>query len=146
MGGIPRTHSATGVTMAQTKGLNHLGLTVRDLNQTTAFFEQALGWRVLARDDSYPRTTVTDGSLRLTLWQVQVNDPAPFDRKAVLGLHHLALEVESEAVLQALAVKLVDWPGVVVEFAPELMGQGPRMHMMFAEPGGLRIELLWAGD
>lgn len=132
--------------MAKTLGLNHLGLTVRDLDQTTAFFVDALGWDVTARDDSYPRTTVTDGALRLTLWQVQTTNPAPFDRKTALGLHHLALQVDSEAALNALARDVAAYPGIKVEFLPELMGTGPRKHMMFAEPGGLRIELLWSGD
>ena len=131
--------------MALTSGLNHLGLTVRDVDQTTAFFVDVLGWDETARDPSYPRTTVTDGSLRLTLWQVQVGDAAAFDRKSVLGLHHLALEVADEATLNALAKTLSAHPDVAVEFMPEFMGAGPRRHMMFAEPGGLRIELLWAG-
>lgn len=131
--------------MALTSGLNHLGLTVRDLDRTTAFFSDVLGWEVTARDSSYPRTTVTDGALRLTLWQVQVESPAPFDRKSALGLHHLALEVPDEETLTALARTLTDHPEVEVEFLPEPMGRGPRQHMMFAEPGGLRIELLWAG-
>ena len=131
--------------MASTTGLNHLGLTVRDLDATTRFFEDVLGWDVSARDETYPRTTVTDGSLRLTLWQVQIDDPVPFDRKTALGLHHLALEIEDEATLKTLAATLSDHPDVAVEFMPEPMGAGPRQHMMFAEPGGLRIELLWAG-
>lgn len=131
--------------MAKTIGLNHLGLTVKDLNKTTAFFADVLGWDVTARDDSYPRTTVTDGTLRLTLWQVQSDDPAPFDRKAALGLHHLALEVADKATLTDLADTLSELPDIDIEFMPEPMGQGPRQHMMFAEPGGLRIELLWAG-
>ncbi|MBU2991819.1 VOC family protein [Octadecabacter sp. 1_MG-2023] len=131
--------------MAFTSGLNHLGLTVRDLNATTDFFADVLGWEVTARDDSYPRTTVTDGNLRLTLWQVQIDDPVPFDRKTALGLHHLALEVADQATLTTLAATLSAHPDVVVEFMPEPMGAGPRQHMMFAEPGGLRIELLWAG-
>lgn len=131
--------------MALTSGLNHLGLTVRDLDATTGFFADVLGWDVMARDETYPRTTVTDGSLRLTLWQVQVDDPAPFDRKSGLGLHHLALEIADEATLTALADTLSKHPDVTVEFMPEPMGSGPRQHMMFAEPGGLRIELLWAG-
>lgn len=131
--------------MLKTHGLNHLGLTVRDLDKTTAFFAEVLGWEVTARDESYPRTTVTDGSLRLTLWQVQMDDPAPFDRKTALGLHHLALEVADEATLTDLAQTLSALPDIKVEFMPEPMGQGPRQHMMFAEPGGLRIELLWAG-
>ncbi|WP_296421167.1 VOC family protein [Pseudooctadecabacter sp.] len=131
--------------MAQTIGMNHLGLTVRDLTQTTAFFRDVLGWDVTATDPDYPRSTVTDGHVRLTLWQVQTDDPAPFDRKTALGLHHLALEVADEATLTSLARTLADTAGVEIEFAPEPMGQGPRQHMMFAEPGGLRIELLWAG-
>ena len=131
--------------MARTTGLNHLGLTVRDLNVTTDFFENVLGWEVTARDAAYPRTTVTDGALRLTLWQVQTDTPAPFDRNVALGLHHLALEVADEATLTDLAATLACTDGVVIEFTPEPMGSGPRQHMMFAEPGGLRIELLWAG-
>jgi len=34
---------------------------------------------------------------------------------------------------------------VSVEFMPEFMGQGPRKHMIFAEPGGIRLELFWQG-
>lgn len=132
--------------MAHTIGLNHLGLTVRDVDVTTVFFVDVLGWTETARDMSYPRTTVTDGAVRLTLWQVQVDDPAPFDRKGALGLHHLALEVADHATLNTLAITLAQTDGVVIEFMPEPMGAGPRQHMMFAEPGGLRIELLWAGD
>lgn len=132
--------------MAQTTGLNHLGLTVRDLDQTTDFFTGALGWTETARDPVYPRSTVTDGTLRLTLWQADQGAPITgFDRRTKIGLHHLALEVESEAILNEMAKTLAEWPGVVIEFTPEFMGQGPRKHMMFAEPGGIRIELLWAG-
>ncbi len=132
--------------MAETNGLNHLGLAVRDLNQTTDFLVGALGWKELARNESYPRNSVTDGSLRLTLWQVDhARDIVDFDRRANVGLHHLALEVTSEADLNRLAQVIADWPGVRIEFMPELLGNGPRKHMMFAEPGGLRLELIWPG-
>jgi lactoylglutathione lyase len=53
--------------------------------------------------------------------------------------------VPDEATLNALAETLAKTVGVKIEFTPEFMGQGPRRHMMFAELGGLRIELLWAG-
>jgi catechol 2,3-dioxygenase-like lactoylglutathione lyase family enzyme len=131
--------------MAKTQGLNHLGLTVRDLDQTTDFFVDVLGWDVTARDESYPRTTVTDGSLRLTLWQVQTDTPEPFDRKTGLGLHHLALEVADQETLNSLAATLSQTRGVTIEFMPEPLVSGPRLLMMFADPGVLRIELLWAG-
>jgi len=66
-----------------------------------------------------------------------------FDRKTNIGLHHVALEVGSEDELNALADKVRDWPGVTMEFEPEPLGGGPRKHMMFAEPGGIRIEIIW---
>jgi len=42
--------------------------------------------------------------------------------------------------LQALSDRVAAWPGVKVEFAPELLGQGPKTHFMMSEPGGIRIE------
>ena len=55
------------------------------------------------------------------------------------------MEIESEAQLSELADKAASWPGVTVEFMPEPVGAGPRKHMMFAEPGGIRLELIWPG-
>ena len=133
--------------MAETLGLNHLGLSVRDLDETTAFFVNVLGWDELARDESYPRNAVTDGVTRLTLWQVDHANPVQaFDRRQNVGLHHLALTVESEEKLNALALAVAAYPGAQIEFVPELMGTGPRKHFIFREPGGLRLELVWAGE
>jgi len=127
-----------------TMGINHLGLTVRDLDQTTNFFTGCLGWEMLARDDSYPRTTVSDGTCRLTLWQADKSQSiASFDRKTNIGLHHLALEVATKEELITLSKKVSAWPGVAIEFLPEPLSGGPRQHMMFAEPGGIRLEIIW---
>lgn len=133
--------------LSETLGLNHLGLAVDNLNETTAFFSEVLGWTETARDDTYPRNSITDGKLRLTLWQIDCSKPATqFDRRSNIGLHHLALEVGSEADLKRVANKVAAFPGVKVEFMPELLGNGPRKHMMFAEPGGIRLELIWQGE
>lgn len=133
--------------MPETFGLNHLGLAVADLQKTTEFFTDVLGWSETARDDAYPRNSVTDGQLRLTLWQVDREQTVhPFDRRHNIGLHHLALSVASEADLLRLADRIAQWPGAKIEFMPELMGAGPRKHMMFAEPGGIRMELVWPGQ
>ena len=132
--------------MAQTVGINHLGLSVLDLNQTVDFFVDCLEWTESGRDSSYPRSAVSDGTVRLTLWQInQELDVQAFHRRKNIGLHHLALEVESEASLLELADKIVNYPGTTIEFMPEPVGEGPRKHMMFAEPGGIRIEIIWPG-
>lgn len=133
--------------MAITQGINHLGLTVKDLAASRAFFTDLLGWDESGFDSSYPRTAVSDGHTRLTLWQVQnQKNFTAFDRKLNLGLHHLALTVASEEVLNEIHQKVSDYPGAQIEFAPELVGDGPRKHMMCNEPGGLRIEFIWSGE
>lgn len=133
--------------MSETVGINHLGLSVRDLDQTVRFFVDTLGWTESGRDDSYPRTAVTDGALRLTLWQVDHDlNIEPFHRRKNIGLHHLALEVKTEQRLTALYEVLRNKAEVEIEFAPELVGAGPRKHMMCYEPGGIRIEFIWPGE
>ncbi|UXY16258.1 VOC family protein [Chitiniphilus purpureus] len=133
--------------MASTKGLHHLGLAVFNLADTTRFFVEGLGWTESGRDDSYPRTMVTDGHVKLTLWQVDHAQAVhEFNRRTNVGLHHLALEVESESRLFELAERLSQFPGARIEFAPELLGGGPRKHMMCYEPGGIRIEFTWNGQ
>ncbi len=132
--------------MAMTAGMNHMGLAVSDLQKTTSFFVDALGWQESGRDDSYPRTAVSDGSVRLTLWQVDTSAKiVAFDRRKNIGLHHIALEVSSEASLNRVAETVTAWPGVEIEFMPELVGAGPRKHMMCYEPGGIRVEFIWPG-
>jgi lactoylglutathione lyase len=133
--------------MHKTQGLNHLGLSVKNLDQTLAFFTDCLGWEESGRDDSYPRCAVSDGSIRLTLWQVDhdltVNE---FHFRQNVGLHHFALEVATQAELNKIAESVAAWPGVEIEFMPELLGSGPRKHMIFYEPGGIRIEFIWLGN
>ena len=133
--------------MFKTQGINHLGLSVHDLQQTTAFFTDCLGWEVSGYDESYPRCAVGDGNIRLTLWQVDRNLAVnQFQFRQNVGLHHFALEVASENELHDIAKAVAAWPGVEIEFMPELVGAGPRKHMIFFEPGGIRIEFIWSGN
>ncbi|KUP94437.1 VOC family protein [Tritonibacter horizontis] len=125
---------------AQTRGLDHLGLTVGDLDASLGFFTGALGWTRIGGNPDYPSAYVTDGHARITLWQ-QTQNGADFDRHANIGLHHWALNVETEAALTALFETVEAHPGVVVEFAPEPSGSGPKVHFMVREPGGTRMEV-----
>lgn len=132
--------------MALTKGLNHIGLTVKDLKVTTAFFVDVFGFTESGFDASYPRTRITDGVVLITLWQVDHSlDVTEFDRRQNIGLHHLALSVASEADLNEAYQRVLGYEGCNIEFSPELLSGGPRKHMMFEEPGGVRIEITWNG-
>jgi len=133
--------------VSETQGLNHLGLSVSDLQATKGFFVDILGWEESGYDSSYPRTAVSDGKLKLTLWQVDASlKIEPFNRRKNAGLHHLALQVSSEEQLNELHLKISMLDNCQIEFSPELLSGGPRKHMMFNEPSGLRIELIWPGS
>jgi catechol 2,3-dioxygenase-like lactoylglutathione lyase family enzyme len=124
-----------------TCGVDHVGLSVRDLASTRKFFCDCLGWRVVGERADYPAAFVSDGHDVVTLWQVESSSKAvPFDRRANVGLHHLALAVVDRAGLDTLYRRVSNWPGVVVEFGPELSGAGPKIHFIVREPSGVRIE------
>lgn len=124
-----------------TVGIDHIGLSVRNLENTRRFFCDCLGWSVVGERPDYPAAFVSDGRQMVTLWQVESPERAiAFDRRANVGLHHLALAVADRAGLDALYERVSKWPDVVVEFGPELLGKGPKTHFMVREPSGVRLE------
>ena len=129
--------------MMGTSGIHHLGLSVADLEATTNFFVQCLGWSVVREVPAYPARFVSNGEAFFTLWQTEPGS-APFDRRKQVGLHHVAIRVTDQASLAAMHERVSSFPGVVVEFAPESLGDGPAQHFMVFEPSGTRIEFIWA--
>ncbi len=127
--------------MALTLGIHHLGLTVRDVFATRTFFVDVLGYTQVGERPDYPAVFVSDGTVMLTLWQVQ--DPATkFDRRHHVGLHHVALRVSAAGALAELHQRLAAHPEVSIEFAPEPLGTSNLKHMMCLIPGGIRVEFI----
>ncbi len=127
---------------AVTNGVHHIGLTVPNLEKTRIFFLETLGYEQVGEVPDYPAVFLSDGSIMITLWQA--SNPAkavPFDRKNVIGLHHLALTVDTDA-LDTLHERLQGTADVDIEFAPEPLGDMPVRHMMCNIPGGIRVEFL----
>jgi catechol 2,3-dioxygenase-like lactoylglutathione lyase family enzyme len=134
-------------TAALTRGVHHIGLTVPQLAQTRAFFVDALGYQQVGEVPEYPAVFLCDGNTMITLWQVENPDSAAaFDRKRVIGLHHMALLVENHAELAKLAERLSATANVEIEFSPEPLGSGGVRHMMTTIPGGIRVEFLSPGE
>lgn len=128
---------------AVTQGAHHIGLTIPDLSQTRSFFIDSLGFDQVGEVADYPAVFLSDGTTMIALWQAENPRTAiPFDRKNIVGLHHLALKVQSVAALDKLYRSLSETDGVEIEFAPEPLGGGPTKHMMISIPGGIRMELI----
>ena len=129
-----------------TRGAHHIGLTVPNLEQTRNFFLETLGYDQVGEVPDYPAVFLSDGTLMITLWQA--SDPAnavPFDRKNVIGLHHLAFTVDTGS-LDGLYERLKDTADVDIQFAPEPLGDMPVRHMMCNIPGGIRVEFLASNE
>ncbi len=126
-----------------TLGIDHVGLTVKHLSETAAFFTEQLGWKIIGEMPAYPAIFVSNGHLKLTLWQAENPETSvSFDRKSNIGLHHLAIGLASFEELERLYEKLKSVANVEIEFSPELSGKGPHKHMMIREPSGIRIEFV----
>jgi catechol 2,3-dioxygenase-like lactoylglutathione lyase family enzyme len=128
---------------SETQGVHHLGLTVTDLEASSGFFTDLLGWDKVGGDPDYPAVFVSNGSVMITLWQAR--DPfkaRPFDKNNSVGLHHLAIRVADRGILDNIFHRLDASENVEIEFAPEPLRGGPAVHMMCREPGGIRIEFI----
>lgn len=126
-----------------TFGVEHVGLSVKDVKEAGTFFIDVLGFSKLGEREDYPAIFVTDGITKITLWQVK--DPhsaTPFNRQENIGLHHLAFKLENDEALDSLYEKMKTVKGVRIEFSPENLGQGPSRHMMVYGPSGIRFEFI----
>lgn len=128
-----------------TKGIHHFGLTVSKLDESANFFISLLGWKEVRRNLDYPAIYVSDGRTMISLWALKEEPSAPFDKNRNVVLHHVAFQVENETDLNRIYVKLSN-SGTPIEFAPELLGNGPAKHMMCLEPSGISVEFTWAGN
>ncbi len=128
---------------AVTSGAHHIGLTVPDLAETRAFFVETLGFDQVGEVPEYPAVFLSDGVTMMTLWQAENPDIAvPFDRKNVIGLHHVALNVDDASALDVVHQKLKSIDNCEVEFPPEPLGGGATRHLMCYIPGGIRMEFI----
>jgi len=133
--------------MPTTTGASHLGLTVRDMEASAAWYQRVLGWvelrRFTADEAGSPRVLLMDPATFFVIGLCQPADGAGgvFDHR-VTGLDHFALSVPSTDELQAWAEHLAA-EGVPTSPVREVPGLG--RFISFEDPDGIQLELWVTG-
>lgn len=140
--------SSTG-TLPTVVGVQHLGLTVRDVVASEAWYTQVLGLvRAFVEPhrtgDGYAVVMTRPGTgLFLGLEHHPEADQELFSPLRT-GLDHLALQIASRQDLDQWIIHL-DAMGVEHEALYESVGPVPHALVMFRDPDGIPIELFWFG-
>ena len=115
-----------------TCGVDHVGLSVRDLVSTQKFFCDCLGWRIVGEGRNARCSFGGHGA------HARQGRPGDAYRRASDCI--MALAVVDQIGLDTLYKRVASWPGAAVEFGPESSGAGPEIHFIVREPSGVRIE------
>jgi glyoxylase I family protein len=130
------------MTMPVIRGASHVGLTVRDMEASVAWYQRVFGWQVLARLDAgeagTPRILLFDPGSGFALGVCQPEDGSgePFDYRRT-GLDHFALGVADAEELGRWVAHL-DEQDVAHSPVRELaLGA----FVSFEDPDGIQFEL-----
>ncbi len=131
-------------------GLQHLGLTVRDIVASEAWYAKVLGLvRAFVEphpaDDGYAVVmTRPDTGLFIGLHHHPGADRSRFSPRRT-GLDHLAVQLPSREAIEEWTTHL-DAIGVEHEATVESAGPVPIALVLVRDPDGIPIELFWFGS
>jgi glyoxylase I family protein len=127
-------------------GVHHVDLVVSSIERSLPFYRELLGplgWHRLGEVEGERGETIwyLEGpECSIGLRQAQ-SESGPYDRYSV-GLHHLAFEVPSRAVVDERA-EWLSGAGVLLESPPQEYTYSPGYYaVFFYDPDGLKLEIL----
>ena len=118
--------------------LEHVNLTVANLERSIEFYRQALGLEVRWRgstSDGRPAAHVGLDRCYLALFEGESVEPAPAPNYERAGINHLGFVVQDLALSKARLAAL----GVQPHFEPDY---SPGRRLYFMDPNGIEIELV----
>jgi glyoxylase I family protein len=128
-------------------GVHHVDLVVTSIERSLPFYRELLGplgWHRLSEVEGERGETIWylgGTSCAVGLREAQSDPIEEYDRYS-LGLHHLAFEAPSRAVVDERA----DWlrrAGALIESAPQEYTYSPGYYaVFFYDPDGLKLEIL----
>jgi catechol-2,3-dioxygenase len=131
-----------GVTSIPIRRLNHAVLFVRDLDRAVAFYEQAFGFGVVAREPranaAFLRCDHGNGVNHHDLGLFGVGPDAPRPPRGAVGLYHLAWQVDTIDDLAAARTTLQRLEAFTGESS-----HGATKSVYGADPDGNEFEVMW---
>ncbi|GGN99905.1 VOC family protein [Microbispora bryophytorum] len=120
--------------------LNHAVLYVRDVSRSVAFYQEALGFRVV---QAFPGAAFlqAEGSSNdhdLGLFQIGAQAGPSSAGRATVGLYHLAWEVDTLAELDRIATRLTEMNALV-----GASDHSTTKALYAKDPDGLEFEVSW---
>jgi lactoylglutathione lyase len=123
--------------------IEHIGVWVHDIDAVAAFYARHFGARIGERYEN-PRKGFAsrflafgDGARLELMTRVDVTERAPNER---LGLAHVAIALDGEAAVDALAIALRT-AGVPIDDGPRRTGDG-YYECVTRDPEGNRVEII----
>ncbi|MEO8392549.1 MAG: VOC family protein [Chloroflexota bacterium] len=128
----------------ETSGLDHITLTVSDLEHARQFYGDFLGFDLTAAPQDYA-DLVFAGGYSFMIGEVEIGlmrhaETPPGDRfhETRIGLDHLAFKAPNEAALHALAEKLVQ-AGIATKGVERFERSG-KLSVTFRDPDNIQLE------
>ncbi|ACZ83381.1 VOC family protein [Streptosporangium roseum] len=120
--------------------LNHAVLYVRDVERSVAFYEEALGFRVVMgmRGAAFLQASGSSNDHDLGLFELGSQAGASGAGRSTVGLYHLAWEVDTLAELERIAVKLSEMNALV-----GASDHSTTKALYAKDPDGLEFEVSW---
>jgi catechol-2,3-dioxygenase len=120
--------------------LNHAVLYIRDLERSTGFYTNVLGFRVVFRipDAVFLQAGGSTNDHDLGLFQLGADAGSPEAGVHMVGLFHLAWEVETLLELKDVKNRLVEAGALVNQ-----MDHGTTKSLYAQDPDGLEFEVCW---
>ena len=116
--------------------LRHMALSVRDLEASAKFYEQAFEMKRVRQSDV--AIMLSDGVFSLALLHLRSNDNAPDERGPdYIGMHHFGFLVDSVEE----ASKAVEGAGGTYHGQIKNVGAGPQHERKYRDPDGNVIDV-----
>jgi catechol 2,3-dioxygenase-like lactoylglutathione lyase family enzyme len=128
-------------------GIHHIDLVVSSIDRSLPFYRELLGplgWHGISEVEGEQGETIWylwGPVVSIGLREARAQRDAPFDRYEV-GLHHLAIEVESRAAVNERALWLAN-RAATIESGPEEYSYMPGYYaVFFYDPDGIKLEIV----